>query len=235
MISPEFILNLFFPSECPICHSQSDTHEHNPICSYCWSKIARYEGPACRVCGLPTVSEFTGICAECLSKTPPFSKISCYGIYEDALKESIHLFKFNGIKRLAKPLSSILTTLVTDNYDAIVPVPLHTSKLKEREFNQTALLGRYLAKSLGTNLLLNALVKTRPTQLQTEISGKERRANLRGAFSAGNNIGGMRLLLVDDVITTGATVRECASTLKRAGANEIRVIALARSMPRINT
>jgi ComF family protein len=235
MIFLRSILNLLFPSQCPLCFSHSDNHSHNPICSKCWSTIARYEGPACSICGLPTVSIYTSICAECLAKKPPFSKINCYGIYDGALKESIHLLKFQGVKRLAKPLSELLVTQCSNDYDAVVPVPLHIKKLKEREFNQTALLGRFLSRSINKPLLLAALIKTRETELQTAVSGKERRANLRGAFSISQDISGMRLLLVDDVITTGATVRECAATMKRAGAKEIRVVALARSMPRINT
>jgi ComF family protein len=229
------ILNLLFPSQCPLCQVPSDNHNHNPICSGCWATIKRYEGPSCSVCGLPTVSEYTGLCAECLSKTPPFSKISCYGIYDGALKESIHLLKFNGIKRLAKPLSDMLVKMTADDFDAIVPVPLHISKLREREFNQTALLSRHIAKTINKPLLTEALIKTRKTALQTAVDGKERRSNLRGAFSVSQDVSGMKLTLVDDVITTGATVRECAATLKQAGAQEIRVVALARSMPRINT
>ncbi len=235
MIFLRSLLNILFPSQCPLCLSASDNHSHNPICSKCWSTITRYEGPACSICGLPTVSSYTRICAECLSKKPPFAEINCYGIYDGALKESIHLLKFRGVKRLAKPLSELLLSQVTDDYDAVVPVPLHINKLREREFNQTALLGRFLSRSINKPLMLDALIKTRNTKLQTAVSGKERRANLRGAFSISNNISGLRLLLVDDVITTGATVRECAETMKRAGAQEITVVALARSMPRINT
>jgi ComF family protein len=229
------ILNLLFPSECPVCRDPSDAHEYNPICAKCWSTISRYEGPSCAICGLPTVSEYTGLCAECVAKTPPFSKITCYGIYEGALKESIHLLKFNGIKRLAKPLGALLPELVKDEFDAVVPVPLHIKRLREREFNQSALLGHYLSKACNKPLLHDTLIKNHETSLQTAVSGKERRRNLRVAFSVKKNISGMRLLLVDDVITTGATVRECASTLSRAGAEEIKVVALARSMPRINT
>jgi ComF family protein len=228
------LLNLIFPSQCPVCHAVSDSHRHNPLCHSCWTSIERYEGPGCSICGLPTPSPYTGICAECLRSAPSFSKILYYGVYEGSLKESVHLLKFGGIKRLSKPLSDLLLNLPISPCDGIVPVPLHSKKLKEREFNQTALLGRHLSKALKTPLLLNSLKKIRPTKLQTEVSGKDRHSNLKKAYAVTGNVSGKRLLLVDDVITTGATVRECAATLKRAGASNVEVIALARSMPRIN-
>jgi len=151
------------------------------------------------------------------------------------LKEAIHLLKFSGVKRLAKPLGNFIVELVEDEFDALVAVPLHIKRLREREFNQSALLCHHLSRKFNKPLLHNALTKNRETFLQTSLSGEERRRNLKGAFSASRDIGGMRLLLVDDVITTGATVNECSATLKRAGAKEIIVTALARSMPKMNT
>jgi competence protein ComFC len=226
------ILNLLFPSQCPICGASSDNHKHNPICHKCWISIERYEGPRCSICGLPTPSQYTGTCSECLKSGPPFSKILYYGVYEGALREAVHLLKFNGIKRLARPLSELLLTLPVKKCAAIIPVPLHPGKLKKREFNQTALLGLQLSRALKIPLLLDSLKKVRETRLQTEVSGKERHTNLTRAYAVSGDISGKRLLLVDDVITTGATVRECAATLKRAGASDIEVIALARSMPK---
>jgi ComF family protein len=229
------LLNFLFPSNCPVCGSLSDSHLYNPVCVKCWTQIQRYEGPACNICGLPTVSEYTRTCGECLSKKPPFERIRYFGIYDGPLKESIHLFKFNGIKRLAEPLAMLMLSVINHDYDAIVPVPLHTQRLREREFNQTALLGLHIARHLDNALMLDALLKTRETDLQTDVSGKERRANLRGAFSASEKIMGLKLLIVDDVITTGATIKECAFTLRKAGASAVDAVALARSMPRLNT
>lgn len=226
------VLNLLFPSQCPVCNSPSGNHIHNPLCNECWASIVRYNGPGCSICGLPTLSQHTGLCAECIETPPPFSRMLQYGIYEGALKESIHLFKFRGIKRLSKPLSMLLLDLPLGQYHGIVPVPIHPKKLREREFNQTALLARHISKHLKTPLLMNVLKKTRETKLQTEVTGQGRRANLRKAFAANGNISGMRLLLIDDVITTGATVRECASALKKAGAADVEAVALARSMPK---
>jgi ComF family protein len=229
------LLNFLFPSVCPVCNSPSDSHIHNPICVNCWKRLERYEGPACTICGLPTVSEYTRTCGECLSEKPPFEKMEYFGIYEGPLKESIHLFKFNNVKRLAKPLAQLLHSIIDADYDAVIPVPLHINKLREREFNQTALLGLYLARHIDKPLMLDALIKTRETSLQTDVTGKERRANLKGAFSASQKIKGLRLLLVDDVITTGATIKECAFTLRKAGAASVDAVALARSISKLTT
>lgn len=226
------MLNLLFPSKCPLCESTSDNHLHNPVCSKCWSSIERYSGPSCEVCGIPTASPHTTICESCLSKKPPFSKVLYYGIYTGALKKTIHLLKFNKLKRLSSPLCLLLNSLPIPEVDGIVPVPLHLKRLRQREFNQTANISRYLSKELKVPLMLNVLEKVRKTPPQTDIPGKERLKNVKNSFRSSENITGLRLLLVDDVITTGATVKESAKALIDSGAKEVVVVALARSMPK---
>jgi len=163
---------------------------------------------------------------------PPFSKIISYGIYDGALRKAIHLLKFRAIKRLARPLAVLLSELHIPDADGIVPVPLHSQKLREREFNQTALIGRHLSQESGIPLLLDVLKKDKATLPQTDVTGKERLKNVKNTFTAGKSVTGLRLILVDDVITTGATVYECAKVLKKAGAASITVVALARSTPK---
>jgi ComF family protein len=226
------ILNLLFAANCPACGKPADDYRFNPICKTCWYSIDRYTGPGCRVCGLPTPSEYTGLCAACIGDPPPYGKIHFYGLYNGALREAIHLLKFQRIRRLAQPLAGMLLDLPLGQCDAIVPVPLHPKSLRAREFNQTALLGYRLSKALNVPLVLGALNKVKETPLQTEMTGKERRRNLRRAFTASEAVQGKRLLLIDDVITTGATVYECSRVLKKAGAESVEAVALARSMPR---
>lgn len=167
---------------------------------------------------------------------PPFSKAFFYGIYDGTLKEAIHLLKFSGIKRLARPLGLLLAALPLPPVDAVVPVPLRKKRLQEREFNQTALLGRRLAGELAVPLLHDVLEKIRETPHQTGKGREERLKNVRGAFAvprrAARTVEGKALLLVDDVITTGTTVGECSGTLAEAGAGSVTVVALARSLPR---
>jgi ComF family protein len=158
-----------------------------------------------------------------------------YGIYEGVLKEVIHLLKFNGVKRLSKPISNMLSDLPIPNADGIIPVPLHRNRLKLREFNQTAVVGNHLSKKLKIPIMLDVLRKIKDTRPQTELSGVERLKNIKNAYTASSNIKGLDLLLLDDVITTGATIRECSKTLIKAGAKSVTVVALARSMPKQNT
>ena len=217
-----------------MCGNKSDSSLCNPFCMSCWKGITRYSGPSCRLCGIPTASPLTTVCEACIKRTPPFSKILFYGIYEGALKESIHLLKFSGLKRLSKPLSDLLSELPVPESDGIVPVPLHPGRLRKREFNQTALLSRHLSKRLKIPLKLDVLTKVIDTPPQAMTSGKERLRNVRNAYRVSGEVAGMELLLVDDVITTGATARECAGRLIAAGAKNVTVAALARSMPREN-
>ncbi|MCL0085673.1 ComF family protein [Thermodesulfovibrionales bacterium] len=229
MICYDNLLNLFFPSRCPICESKSDRFIHSPICAACWKGIEKYSGNACNICGIPTISLYTTICESCLRAKPSFTTILYYGIYEGTLRKAIHLLKFTGIKRLARPLSGLLCDLAIPEADGIVPVPLHKKRLRQREFNQTAVIGRHLSRELKIPLMLNILKKIKDTLPQTEVNREERLKNVKSTYTASEKIKEMDLLLVDDVVTTGATARECASALLTAGAKSVTVIALARS------
>ncbi len=156
-----------------------------------------------------------------------------YGAYEGALKKSIHLLKFSGVRRLSKPLGLLLSELPVPEADGIIPVPLHPERLRQREFNQTALIARNLSQKLKIPLALNALMKIKETSPQTGIPRTERLRNVKNAYSASpEKVSGRDLLLIDDVITTGATVSECSRILMKAGAKKVTIIALARSMPK---
>jgi ComF family protein len=233
MLKLNQLLNILFPSKCPVCGSNSDSHIHNPICSACWSAIVPFDGYSCNICGRPAVSPHIAHCEECMKDKPPFEKILYYGIYEGALREAIHLLKFNNIKRLSAPLSSLLMQLPLSSADAVIPVPLCRKNLLNRGFNQTADIAYHLSKKLKISLMLNSLHKMRETLPQTDVSGKERLKNLKGAFAAEDSVRGLNLFLLDDVITTGSTVSECSRELLKKGAKSVTVIAVARSMPKM--
>lgn len=224
------LLNLLFPSNCPLCLKNSDSSKFNPICTSCWLKIEKYTGPACKICGKPTTSKHTSICEDCLRIKQPFSKVQYYGLYEGALKKAIHLLKFGRIKRLARPLSNLLLELPIKKCDLIIPVPLHIKRLREREFNQTAILGYWLSKALKIPLSIDTLIKTKETSPQTIFRRKERLENIKNAFTA-CKVENLHILLIDDVITSGATIRECSKSLKHKGAKSVTVVALAHSIP----
>lgn len=225
-----WLLNLLFPLACPVCGNDSDSHRQSPVCLSCWNAIERYSGPACLICGLPVVSDVAMHCESCLKTPPAFSKVIYYGIYDGTLRKTIHLLKFKGVKRLARPIAELLSKLSLPEADRIVPVPLHSSRLREREFNQTALISRHLSRLNGIPLLLDVLKKERETLPQTDVTGKERLKNVKNVFTATQAVRGLRIIIVDDVITTGATVNECAKVLAKAGAESVTALALARSI-----
>jgi len=164
-----------------------------------------------------------------MKKPPYFAKAISYGLFDSTLAEAIHLFKFQRIKRLYKPLGDLLLTFDIAGIDALVPVPLTIRGLRERGFNQSLLLAKTLSDKTKTPLIMDGLLKKKDTTAQIGLSKNERRLNLKGAFSAGRRFQGMRLLLIDDVMTTCSTADECSKELLRAGASEVMVLTLARA------
>lgn len=223
------IINYLYPSECPSCSQKTDSFTEAPFCRSCWSGIKQYSGPACPLCSNPLASTSADICGECLKNPPPFSKAHCYALYEGVLAKALHRFKFGGIRRLHKPLSAFLLTFDLSEADALVPVPLSASGLRKRGFNQSLLLAGRLSHGKGVPVVVDGLIKIRDTLPQIGLTAPKRRANLRGAFAARESFGGMNLVLVDDVVTTGATAAECTRVLMGAGALSVRVAAVARA------
>jgi ComF family protein len=169
------------------------------------------------------------ICGECIKDQPAFRSVRTFGLYRGPLRKAINLLKYHNTKRLSKPLSEMILRMEMPRADTVMPVPLYKDRLRQREFNQSALLAKYTAKKTGRSLLVDCLVKARDTMPQVGLSSRERRSNIRNAFEVKKKelIKGKDILLIDDVITTGATVRECSRVLKKAGAGNIYVMALA--------
>jgi len=153
-----------------------------------------------------------------------------FGLYSGVLSEAIHLLKFSGLKRLAKPLGKLLTELPIPSIDGIVPVPVTNRTLRERGFNQALLLSVVLSRQVRIPVYMDILYKKMDTPAQIGLGARERAHNLRNAFAVRGRLRNQRLLLLDDGMTTGATVRECAKTLVKSGAREVVVVTLARSM-----
>lgn len=222
-------INLIYPSSCPRCSKTTDNFPYAPICTGCWEGIMRYDGPLCRVCSAPLVSEYASVCGECLKKPPPFSKAIIFGLYKDTLKEAINQFKFLGIKRLGRPLAGLLSSVSVPEADCIIPVPMEKSGLLKRGFNQTLLLSMEVSKTCGMPVEREMLYKKRKTSPQVGLPREERLSNLKGAFGVKGNLKGKNVILLDDVMTTGATVSECSKELIRAGAEGVTVLVLARA------
>lgn len=223
------LLSALYPSDCPVCKKPSDDIYYAPVCKECWSNIRRYAGPCCRVCATPLVSEYSIICGECLGHPPPFKEVLSFGIYSGALSEAVHLLKFSRLKRLARPLGKLLLELPVPGADGIVPVPVTGRTLRQRGFNQTLLLSRIVSKHFRIPLYMDMLYKRKETLPQIGLGAKERLSNLKGVFGVQGDLTGMSLILLDDVMTTGATAKECSKSLKKAGAKDVTVVTLARS------
>lgn len=224
------LLSGLYPSTCPVCHRPSDNLLYAPICENCWNTIQKYTGPACGICAAPLVSDYSIKCSECTAHKPGFSSVENYGLYSDTLREAIHILKFSGFKRLAKPLGRFLSELRIPEADGIVPVPLSKKSLRQRGFNQTLLLARVLSMACGIPVQMDVLHKKKDTLPQIGLGAKDRAANVKDAFEVNADITGLRLILLDDVMTTGATVRECSKALVKAGAKVVVAVTLARAV-----
>jgi ComF family protein len=147
------------------------------------------------------------------------------------VRDAIHAFKFRGKRALARPLAALIGEqwpAAARDVAALVPVPLGRPRERERGFNQAALLAERLARSLGVDVRPRWLARMRDTRPQSDLGAAERRANVRGAFAARADVAGRHVVVVDDVLTTGATVAECARALRAAGAARVGVVAVAR-------
>ena len=231
------VLDFFLPAKCPLCGLSSDPSAPDRPCPVCLSQVKFFSSPRCFRCGIgfPSLSDVDHLCSECLTEERHFSRARAVCGYEGAIMEAISRLKYGGVTRLAKPLGNLLAEYqdpefsLSDN-DLVIPVPLHTRRLRERGFNQSLLLARQVSRRRSIPLNFTALHRTRETQPQTQLTGAERRKNVRGAFEVrkAEALEGKRILLIDDVFTTGATVQECASVLLGAGASEVHVLTLAR-------
>jgi len=229
---------LVFPSFCRLCREPLDRTGERIVCAACLEKLGPRRGPVCPRCG--RFLEGAGddhLCARCLDRTPAFSRHRSCGVYGGTLKDLILLFKYRSCAPLSRPLARYAQAcLGADgplwrNAEALVPVPLHPSRRRERGFNQSRLLARDLAALRGLGVLAGALVKTRKAPAQAGLRAADRERNARGAYAVRRpeRVAGRTLVLIDDVTTTGATVRECARVLMEAGAEDVRAITLAQA------
>lgn len=224
----EELVDLLSGWVCQVCGSPSES----PLCEACERNLSRFYPPFCPQCGLPQAS--SSLCSSCQQDPLPFKHRS-FGPYEGTLKEMIHQFKFNGQKSLKKPLGLLLYETfkeLKEPVDLIIPIPLTKKRLLERGFNQSLLLAKELGKRIGLEVRGDTLLKVKETLPQTALGAKERRSNLKGAFfvKEPSSVFGKRVLLVDDVFTTGSTLREAFYVLKQAGAKTVTAITLARSL-----
>ena len=223
---------------CAVCGTLLGTgYEYDcMLCPDCAQRLAFRTGGYCPRCG-ELYEDATGpvyLCGECRRRVPPWSGIGFVGPYRGVLKEMIHEFKFSGRVDRSRVLQELLARAYFQRGigfpDMLVPVPLHPSRLRSRGFNQSLELSRFLGRVLGVSVVRDVLVRQRNTVAQSTLTRSERLSNLKGAFVVrGESVRGRKIVLVDDVMTTGTTLRSCAGTLRRAGARRVDVLVLARA------
>jgi ComF family protein len=231
----EAAVSLLFPPHCAACGRDVASGLH--LCAGCGEKARRIEPPFCRRCSEPFAGAIDGEfeCPNCADRDLHFDCAVAPFLSRGVVREFIHRLKYDRETFLRRPLAAWLAEALTDErlarqpFDLIVPVPLHAARLRERSFNQAALLAALLSEHCGVPTL-ECLRRIRYTSTQTRLDRHERTENLRGAFRVRDPaaLQGSHLLLVDDVFTTGATVDECARVLRLAGAASVRVATVAR-------
>lgn len=234
----KFIELVFFPSHCQLCSSFLERPGERVVCRSCLGKLKPHAASYCLCCG--KFFEGAGnphLCQDCLQAPPPFARHRSCAKYRGELKDLILLFKYRHLGILGKYLARFACEVLAGqedlwwDVDAIIPVPLHPKRKKERGFNQAQVLAKELARMKGIELVERCLVKIKNIVPQTSLEAEQRRKNVRGAFRVKReeNLKGKIVILVDDVYTTGSTLRECSKVLRKAGVKEVRAITVAQA------
>jgi len=231
----EAFLTLLYPPHCVMCKADLARGEY--LCAPCNETARRIRPPFCKTCSQPfdgaIEQEFS--CSNCAQRHFHFEcAVTCYQS-KGIIRELLHRFKYEGEFYLRHPLGAWLaegladSRLAGEKFDYLVPVPLHPSRERDRQFNQARVLAKIAGVQTGTPLL-DCLKRVRKTTTQTRFDRAERMENLLNAFKMRNNgsVQGKQLVLIDDVFTTGSTVNECARVLKNSGASSVRVLTVAR-------
>lgn len=227
------------PADDPIRPMEFATAMALYFCAHCRSQWKAVHSPLCPRCGLVFKSRQgqDHLCGHCLERPGAFSRARAAGIYDGSLRVAVHALKFKGAVNLAGPLGALLYDTFRSHWptgaiDVVAPVPLHRQRFRRRGFNQAYLLMRRWALPDETIVVRDLLLRTRATAPQTGLDRRQRRINIKNAFSVHRpgQSAGKRVLLVDDVLTTGATVEACAAALIRDGANRVDVLTLARAL-----
>ena len=219
-------LDFLFPPHCVGCRRVGAW-----LCAECLSQVPRVEPPFCTRCGDVVVAG--GLCVRCRTSPLQIECIRSVVYSEGVLREAIHQFKYCDLTALVGPLGDLMAAYWVQHpmpVDVVVPVPLHAARLRERGYNQAALLSREMARRVGLVVHERTLVRQRATVPQVELDARQRKENVHAAFRcSGNDLAGKRVLLVDDVCTTGATLEACAVALHEGGARGVQALTLARA------
>ena len=241
------LTSVLFPADCRICERLLLSSRRIPICQECLQSFAPIQRPFCAICGLPASTWSLGpsrqngrdepddtLCPNCRMGSLDFDRARSFAEYKSALIRAIVLLKFEQIEPLGRWFADRLRVIALQERmeaDVVVTVPLHRQRERERGYNQADLIARPLAKQLGLPYRAVLLVRTRPRPNKQILSLEERWGSVRGAFATrpGSQVDNLRVLLVDDVMTTGATLDACARALRAAGAKSVIGLTVARA------
>lgn len=228
-------LDLVLPPRCLNCGVT--VSELGTLCVGCWSQITFLGAPCCACCGYPFDFDMgsSGLCGACLAHQPPFDHARSVMRYDDHSRHLVLALKHGDRLQLAPTLAQWMRRAGAEllaGADLVMPVPLHWTRLFARRYNQAAILAHAIAKADGSSVATDCLIRRRRTPPQGRKNAVARRRNVAGAFAVRRPemVKGKRVVLIDDVLTTGATVEECARVLKRAGAARVDILALARTV-----
>ena len=206
------------------------------LCDACWDQIEILKPPWCRICGLP---RWSAVCADCSEQPPLFGRLRTIAFYEPTLREAIHLMKYEKKQVISKHLIQLLQThlpvdLASTDYDFLLPIPLHTNRLRQRGFNQAEQIAQGVAQVWDVPIRTDILFRIRDTiPLSSLESHEARRKNIVGAFEvrSPDSIQGRKILLIDDIFTTGTTINEVLKALQVASPDYVDVLTLTRTRP----
>jgi ComF family protein len=237
-----YLINFLYPPRCAACEMRLPPESARRVCTDCLTRIAPLRAPLCDVCGIPLQPELANVnewCPPCTASPPHFSRaraLTTYSSLDDEtqfVSSMIRRHKYGLDQSLGHALAECLSDRIPfagEDFDVIIPVPLHLARLRWRGFNQAALLAQAVAQRLDRPILATSLLRVVGTPPQTSQDHRQRRRSVHAAFAVKRPllVANRRILLVDDVMTTGATADECSRMLLRAGARRVDVFTLAR-------
>ena len=225
-------IDTFLPTLCFACEQKIN---EGYLCSRCKEKIEFLYPPLCPFCSSPVADNKTGLCKMCLGKKYSYDRIICVASYKEPMISFIRLFKYDNCDYLEKFLSTLMIQhLVTigfgcSSFDVISAIPLHPLKLKEREYNQAALLGKSLSKYFKIPFRDDIIYEYKNKPSQTALTKEARALNVKGAFRVKGELTNKKVILIDDIFTTGSTMQECSQGLRAHGTNTIVGITLCKA------
>ncbi|WP_426167348.1 ComF family protein [Sandarakinorhabdus sp. DWP1-3-1] len=230
-----YLLDLVLPPRCPGCRAM--VADDGRFCVACWQELRFITAPMCARCGTPFEHDMgpAAECGACLAEPPRYAAARAALVYGGPARKLLLALKHGDRQHLVSVMAPHMARAAAPWLDGdalLVPVPLHRGRLWRRGFNQSALLARALARISGAPLAIDALERVKPTPASRGMGRKARIANVRGAFRVPdrNRVAGRRIVLVDDVMTSGATADACARLLRRAGARDVHVLTFARAV-----